>query len=128
VEEREFKCRNGKTVLIKIDEITYDVQVFTAAGEKLGGMQFRLIEGYRRDYLKLTGAFFDRLGGEYLRQGVGRECLRRVAELSGYLIAAESDDGQRKADGSHLTGDAQRFVSQMRKEGFIVPEVSQDEL
>lgn len=60
------------------------------------------------------------MGGSYRRQGIGREMLRRMIEMTGMAIFAAENDGQVQEDGSHLTGDAPAFVAEMRREGLIV--------
>jgi hypothetical protein len=72
----------------------------------VGAMEFRIIETDHDSFLMLTWAYLDLLDPSYRFQGIGRECLRRVKERSGMVIVAQDDDGQRRGDGSHLTGDA----------------------
>ena len=69
--------------------------------------------------LKLVHAFLEGMGGSYRRQGIGREMLRRMIEMTGMAIFAAENDGQVQEDG-HLTGDASAFVAEMLREGLIV--------
>lgn len=92
-------------------------------GKEIGHFDFSVREDLEGDeYLKLFWAYLDLLGTSYKHQGIGREILKGMRVYSGMPITAENDDGHRKEDGSHLTGDAPGFVNQMRKEGLICPD------
>ncbi|MBI2794155.1 MAG: hypothetical protein HYX66_05835 [Ignavibacteria bacterium] len=52
-------------------------------------------------------------------QGIGTEILKRHKQQYGLSIRAAENDGQRRDDGSHLTGDAPGFVSRMKERGLI---------
>lgn len=113
-----FKCRNGSTITIRIDEFDdFSVTVFDEGGIKLGQMNFSDDDGC----LKLTWAYLDQSDPVWCRQGIGQEILRQVKEVSGCPIVASDNDGIRHDDGSHLTGDAPGFVARMREEGLIEP-------
>lgn len=117
----EFICRNGAKVLIEVDD-DYTASVQDLDGGKIGRLEFRVIENRDgTDYLKLCWAYLDLGGEDYKRQGIGRECVRLVRELSGMAIVASDHDGHQQDDGSHLTGDAPDFVTRMRTEGLISP-------
>lgn len=55
----------------------------------------------------------------YKHEGIGREALTFFREIHGLPITASKEDGLKKDDGSHLTGDAPGFVQKMRDEGII---------
>ena len=117
-----YQLNDGRSVIIDIDDLDYDVTVAAhPSGEKIGYMKFRLIEMPldNHSYLHLTHAFLDEAGRGYVHKGIGRRCLELVRELSGLSISASDHDGQRRDDGSHLTGDAPGFVFKMREEGLI---------
>ncbi len=61
----------------------------------------------------------DLIDSSYKRKGIGRESLKFFKEITGTQIVASENDGIRKDDGSHLTGDAPVFVSKMQEEGII---------
>ena len=61
----------------------------------------------------------DKLNGTLLRQGIGRECVRLVADFTCMNIIAAANNGHTSDDGSHLTGDAPRFVAFLRKQGLL---------
>jgi hypothetical protein len=69
--------------------------------------------------LKLCWAYLDLEDSGYRRQGIGRECLKRVKKFSGLAIVAEDHDGIQRDEGSHLTNDLPSFVAQMRREHVI---------
>jgi hypothetical protein len=114
--EIDYVCKNGRRVTIEIDDLSYTASVFDEDHRDIGQFSFGERDG---PVLKLTWAHLDKLGEAYTRQGIGRRCLQLVKERYGLPIIAEDDDGIRKDDGSHLTGDAPAFVAQMRKEGLI---------
>ncbi|WP_189410902.1 hypothetical protein [Neogemmobacter tilapiae] len=114
-----YTCKNGEVVQIAIDEDdSYEAKVFGPNGEKIGGMVFHLYEDYDT-YLKLTWMYLDVNNPRWKRQGIGREILLRVKAASDLPITASSNDGQRRDDGSHLTGDGPAFVAKMRQDGII---------
>jgi hypothetical protein len=111
VTEAEFECKNGRRVWIEIDEDdNYAACVRLADDREIGRLRFRMIEDDSNNFLKLSWAYLDLASVEFKRQGIGRECLRRVREISGLPIIAASHDGHQQDDGSHLTGDARGFV------------------
>ncbi|WP_306002462.1 MULTISPECIES: hypothetical protein [Brevundimonas] len=118
--EEEFVCRDGRVVSILIDEDAYEAVATDQGGERIGALAFSLMEDPSGYSLKLVHAFLDGMGGSYRRQGIGREMLRRMIEMTGMAIFAAENDGQVQEDGSHLTGDAPAFVAKMRREGLIV--------
>jgi hypothetical protein len=114
--EEIFTINDGRQVKIKVDDMDYKATVLTSPGDKIiGSLEFREIGSPEENFLKITNAFLDRKDGSYLRQGIGRRCLTIVAEISGLKIIASDDDGIRKDDGSHLTGDAPGFIAKMRQ-------------
>lgn len=121
--ETRYRCsRDGREVTIRIEEDNgYTAIVLTPDGDEIGSLKFREITDGTDSVLKLCWAYLDRLDASYRCQGIGRECLKRVSELSGLPIVTEDDHGHRQDDGSHLTGDALCFVAKMRAEGFIAP-------
>lgn len=119
--EEEFVCRDGRVVSILIDEDTYEAVATVEGGERIGALAFSLIKDPSGYSLKLVHAFLEGMGGGYRRQGIGREMLRRMIEMTGMAIFAAVNDGQVQEDGSHLTGDGPAFVAKMRSEGLIVP-------
>lgn len=114
-----FRCKNGQEIQIIIDEgADFEATVTGPNGEKIGTISFRQFDECG-SYLKLTWMYLDKSGDRWKLQGIGREVLRRVKEVSGLPITAGSHDGHRRDDGSHLTGDAPSFVDRMRQEGII---------
>ncbi|MCW5692358.1 MAG: hypothetical protein KIT48_08340 [Pseudolabrys sp.] len=117
--QKSFQCRNGKTVALFFDEEDTLAVATDNAGNKIGEFRFAEKEdGLSHTYLKLVWAHLEDIQG-YIRQGIGRELIKLAKEATGLTIDAEINDGIRKEDGSHLTGDAPAFIFQMRKEGLI---------
>lgn len=119
METFKFTCRNGTIVDIEIDDFSYMIEVFAPGRKKIGGMDFRHIQDEHNEVLLLSWAYLDEAGSAFVGQGIGRQCLKRMIEVSGMPITARDHDGMRREDGSHLTGDAPAFVERMRKEGWI---------
>lgn len=119
--QSKFTCKDGRQVTIHVDEdLDYEATVHDLEGRLIGKLEFRVVDNGYSEYLKLCWAYLDQLDKSYRFQGIGRECLKRVIELSGLPIVAQSHDRIRQDDGSHLTGDAPTFVERMRSEGLIV--------
>jgi hypothetical protein len=120
VEEAAYRCKDGRAVRIYIDdESDFLTSVRDSDGSEIGRFEFDRIDDLNGDYLKLRWAYLDLIGSSYLRQGIGRECLKRVKEFSDLAIVAEDHDGAQRDDGSHLTNDAPGFVARMRREHLI---------
>jgi RimJ/RimL family protein N-acetyltransferase len=84
MEESVFRCKNGEAVRIQVDEEEdFTTSVRDNDGRKIGRFEFRRIEDVNGDHLKLCWAFLDLVDSGYLRQGIGRECLKQVRDLSG---------------------------------------------
>lgn len=124
---KKFTCKSGEVVTIETDEAAdYATIVRNAHGNQVGELKFRLIDCDQHESLKLCWAYLDRSGRQYLRQGIGRACLKQVRQLSGLQIIAEEHDGVPQDDGSHLTGDAPSFVARMRQERLIAFNYSEE--
>lgn len=120
MQRMEFNCKNGQSVWIEVDEnFDYFTIVKNDLGTEVGRLEFRIIDDEYESYLKLCWAYMDLKDEQFKFQGIGRECLRLVKEVSGLPIVTSDHDGQQQNDGSHLTGDAPAFVERMRKEGLI---------
>lgn len=85
-------------------------------------------EGFpgRSDYYHITWMYLDLKERSYRHKGIGREALKYHQEIYGLPITASDNDGLRKDDGSHLTGDAPYFVEKMRDECIIEPAFTQE--
>ncbi|MBX9866082.1 MAG: hypothetical protein K2Y14_04150 [Burkholderiales bacterium] len=55
----------------------------------------------------------------YIRQGIGTEIIRKLKEDYGCLVTFSDDDGIRRDDGSHLTGDGPAFVNSLKRNEII---------
>lgn len=113
-----FRCKNGETVRIAIDELgDFEAKVIGPSAEEIG--RFEFLADWDFGYLKLMWMYLDLKDPRWKHQGIGREILLRVKNISGLPIVTSDNDGLVREDGSHLTGDAPAFVAKMRKEGII---------
>jgi GNAT superfamily N-acetyltransferase len=120
MEESVFCCKDGRVIRIQVDqEEDFTTTISDSDGRKIGRFEFRRIEDVNNEYLKLCWAYVDLVDSSYRRQGIGRECLKQVRELSGLPIVTADNDGMLQDDGSHLTADAPRFVARMQVERLI---------
>ena len=120
MEEAAYRCKDGRDVHIYIDdEMDFLTTIRDGEGREIGRFEFDWIDDLDGDYLKLRWAYLDVIDSSYRCKGIGRECLKRVKEFSGFEIVAEDHDGVQRDDGSHLTNDAPGFVARMRRERLI---------
>jgi hypothetical protein len=119
--EKQYKCKDGREILICVDECQLTAAALTPEGQEIGRLCFNEIEYDDGSVLKLIWAYLDKHDSSYRFQGIGRECIKQMIEVFGHPIVAEDHDGHQKDDGSHLTGDAPGFVAKMRSEGLILP-------
>lgn len=113
--QTKFTMSNGEDVDIVIDEEANRVIVRNQNKDEIGSIDYKIIDYEHYEYIRLTHMFLDI---EYVRKGIGRECLRLLNEY-GLPVTAAYNDGITKNDGSHLTGDAVYFIQKMRNEGLV---------
>lgn len=114
---REFRLDDGGAIAIVLADDGSRIDVRTDDGQEIGHADLCEHDGVYR----LTWMFLDRAGPQFKHRGLGREALRFHKDYFGCPIIAADNDGIRRADGSHLTGDAPGFVAKMRAEGIIEP-------
>jgi len=105
-----------------LDDDFQQIDILDAARKEIGRIYFLLYDDEDGEYLNhylLSWAYLDMADDSYKRCGIGRTALKLHQELAEYPIVARDNDGIKRDDGSHLTGDAPGFVEQMRKEGLI---------
>lgn len=122
-----FEFEGGRTVTIGIEDATM-VRVINEEGQEVGRFEFTEIEaepelGLAASY-KLVWAYLDLIDDTYKGKGIGREILKRWKTYTGEVPWTESNDGHRREDGGHLTGDAPGFVARMRNAGLIARDAS----
>lgn len=114
-ETRQLVLDSGEIVELRFEDDS--VAVF-AQGEEVGRLSFRAYEvpvnHHEETYYHLTYAFIEGGGGKYKHQGIGTEAFRLFRECTGAEITFSENDGLRKDDGSHLTGDAPGFVASLK--------------
>jgi hypothetical protein len=122
--ERTYRLDDGRIVKIKVDELSGEIFVTDQAGNRIGRVELEELEIEEGKPLsapvyRLKWMYNDLKDQSYVHKGIGREALKFFKELTGATITASENDGMRKDDGSHLTGDAPAFVAQMRREKII---------
>lgn len=95
------------------------VRTVATPTELIGSITFRHIEGADRhdeDRFVVTNMYLDgpNGSGDYIKQGIGQEIISR----SSIPVAFHVDDGNRRDDGGHLTGDGPEFARKMVAKGF----------
>lgn len=125
--ETDFICRNGRRVIITLDEETISARACEAdGGQDIGEIHLALrADADDNDYYFLTWAFLDKQHGAYCRQGIGARMLQLHRDEYGGPILARPHDGIVRDDGSHLTGNAPAFVAAMRERGLIVDDTNE---
>ncbi len=58
-------------------------------------------------------------------EGIGTEIIKYVKEITDSYVTFSEDDGNKKEDGSHLTGNGPAFVNSLRKKG-IIPKIENE--
>ena len=110
--ERDYKISNGNMVTLKISDDLFDIKFIVNGKELKDGFEFDQLEngGYYITHLYIPG---------YEHLGLGRAALEFFKEYTGEKLYAAPNDGFKRNDGSHLTGDAPGFVARMQEEGII---------
>lgn len=121
-EELDFQAKNGVTYTIEIDDSGEKISVFLDREPK-GEICMSCIEDEHSSHYYITSLALDDCAGI----GIGRECLLRHKEMFDSPITAAEDDGIRKDDGSHLTGNGPGFIRKMREEGIVCPAYNSSE-
>ncbi len=119
---RYYRLSNGSTIIIEVSSDRIEVR--TDTGSSIGHIDLTETED---GFHYITYMFLNGENKRYLRQGIGRQALKFFKESIGTKVYAAENDGHTREDGSHLTGDAPAFVSQMRDEGIIEPLCNEDE-
>ena len=98
-----------------------EVIVWTVSSppELIGSITFTHIEGADRhidDHYLVTNMYLDgpNGSGDYKRQGIGEEIISNTC----IRVRFHVDDGNRRDDGGHLTGDGPGFAAKMVAKGF----------
>jgi hypothetical protein len=112
---KSYKISDHESVTIVIDEDIPSIIVFTEDKEKIGNIDLSEID----NGFYITWMYLDQLSDKYKKKGIGRACLEFFSESFQMPIYAAHNDGNRRQDGSHLTGDAPGFISRMRTEGLV---------
>ena len=74
-----FQCKNSQSAVIADDDSSYSATVYSLSGQEIGSMEFSEVEFPQGTALKLVWGYLDKLNGQYLHQGIGRQILKLVA-------------------------------------------------
>lgn len=102
-----------------IDDLFESISVKNTEDKEVGRIEFREISDEYRTCYKITCMYMDLIDRSYKKKEIGREALQFFKDTIKPPIIVAEDDGMRKNNGSHLTGDAPAFVSKMQNEGVI---------
>lgn len=111
------KLSDGRLVDIEIDNAGLKITVAVVNGPKLGSIE---LKNTGSGHYYLTRMYLDQDGGAFKKCGIGRQALKFHNESFGCLFTAAPNDGHRREDDSHLTGDARGFIEKMRDEGLVL--------
>src|SRR4030088_2082318 len=100
---RYLSLEDESIIVIALDDDGSSINVRTSEGDMIGSIS--LAEQDNGSFL-ITSLFLDKKGAGYKRRGIGREALRFHREFFRSAICAADNDGRRRPDGAHLTGDA----------------------
>ena len=114
-ETRQLVLDSGEIVELRFDE---DSVAIFAQDEEVGRLSFRPydvpVNQYEETCFHLTHAFIEGGGGKFKHQGIGTEAFRLFRECTGAEVTFSENDGIKRDDGSHLTGDAPGFVASLK--------------
>jgi hypothetical protein len=117
-----FQCKDGRVVELDWQDDEMIVWTTGDARQRIGNITFRYIEGGAEDgsgdHYLVTNMHLDgpNASADFIGQGIGRQIIRQVGE--GMPIVFSADDGNRRDDGSHLTGAGPGFATRMIEEGL----------
>lgn len=115
-----FTTKNKGDVQIEwTDDDEAIVWTVATPPELIGSITFMHIEGADRhdyDHYLVTNMYLDgpNGSGDYKRQGIGQEIISNMCTPVTFHV----DDGNRRDDGGHLTGDGPGFAGKMVAKGF----------
>ena len=110
--ERDYKLEDSRVITLKIsDDLTQITFWFNQT--QLGKDDDFCFKDFEDGYL------LSRMYVPIKQMGLGRAALEFFITYTKQKIYARMNDGIKRDDGSHLTGDALGFVYKMRKEGLI---------
>lgn len=117
--ERDYEISGGRIItLVYDDDDDKHTITFRENGIRLGGSgEFEFVfkdeDGYGDKFL------LQRMYSPIPKSGLGEAALEYFKDTTGKVIYTRPNDGMRRDDESHLTGDALKFVPRMQKLGYI---------
>jgi hypothetical protein len=115
---KEIQDKKGRQITLVMGDFEENCEAYHG-DKRIGRFEFKEIEsdGSGPDLRLVTYCFLNEQPG-YTHCGIGREIVKFVAEY-GHVVVMSHDDGQRRQDSSHLTGDAPGFADTLEKEKLI---------
>jgi hypothetical protein len=120
--ERDYKIATGQIITLVFDESNLTIS-FQEDGEDIGDV-FEFEDEFETEKRFLLKRMYS--PDQYKRQGLGRAVLELFNDIIEGTIYTRPNDGQRRKDQSHLTGDAPAFVMSMQEEGLIEDDYDPD--
>ncbi len=118
-EQLDFTTKNKGDVQIEwTDDDEAIVRTVATSPDLIGSITFRHIEGvdhHDEGHFVVTNLRLDGPNGSsyYVKQGIGQEIISSIS----IAVTFHVDDGKRRDDGGHLTGDGPVFVRKMVAKG-----------
>lgn len=110
---RLYRNSKGKIVKLILNDYYTEITIFDLNDKQIGEFEFKELE-YGNGY-KLMRMY----SNELKKTGIGSAILEYFIDAVGSPIYVSPNDGITKEDGSHLTGDALKFIYPMIREGLI---------
>lgn len=109
----KFIDKKGREITLNVDESEMAIDAWHES-ILIGSIRFNLIEEVDCEYLLVTNMHLDQTEG-YLRAGIGTEIINLAEQEFACSVAFATDDGNKRDDGSHLTGDGPAFANSFSK-------------
>jgi hypothetical protein len=115
-ERRRLILTSGEIVELRLEDDSVAAYAQDNEIRRLCFRAYRMAVSKHHDetYYHLTSAFIEGGGGKYKYRGIGTEAFRFFREYTSAKVTFSENDGLRKDDGSHLTGDGVRFVTKLK--------------
>ena len=113
----------GESILLRAYYDNYVISAITADGKEIGKFEFKLIDDFDSEYLMVCYMYLEGANGIFKRRGLGRNILKFAREIFDLPITAAENDGLKRDDGCHLTGNGPAFIEKMIEEGIIYSEL-----
>lgn len=116
---KHYETRDHRRVRILLEDFGDEIRIHDQNDRLIGLIQLKLFDEEHGSWYYITWMYLDIVDQSFLRQGIGRAALIFHLDIFKTPIFAAENDGMKREDGSHLTGDAPSFVNRMRFERII---------